>query len=81
MAESKYFKNPLSAYTHQYAVGMQQLHEAIVARHKGDMQTYYDLLPKAQETFLLVDKLWENLSDEDEQFFLELMGQNESTHG
>ena len=81
MDETKYFRNPLSAYTHQYAIGMQQMHEAVVSRSKGDMQAFYPQLQKAQETFVMVDRLWDCMSDEDQQFFYKIMGEDESAHG
>lgn len=79
MTEPKYFRNPLSAYTHRAAIGMQQMHEAVVARYKGDMKTYFELLPKAQETFLMVDRLWDSVPFEEQQFFLEIIGETESS--
>ena len=80
MSEPKYFRDFLNAYTYQYATAMQQMHEAVLARHRGDMQDFYPLLQKAQQTLVKVDAIWDSMSAEDQQFFLEIMGEKESAH-
>lgn len=71
----KYFRDPLTAYTYKYASGMNELHLAFLARATGDDAAYTEHKAKADDLFKDVDSIWSTMGVENQQVFLEHMGE------